>query len=350
MNILLDAPWLDRSGAPLALLRLARHLAKTHRVDLVPARAGDATLLPDFEAAGVRLLEHVAVPGDYDVLLANTLFRVQLLAAVADQMATVLWVHEPALGRRIVAENPPVADVFRRATRIVFVVGHQPAAIYRDFLRPGSWSVVPIGIDLPDVVPARPLRRQGRLDLALVGTLEPRKGQHVALQALDGLADPGIRLALVGGDRRWEDHVGGLRRFLAARPALAAAVDIVGALPPEAAVRRFAEADAALFPSLDDNMPTVLIEALGQGCPVIASALPPIAEAIEDGVTGLLVPPGDAAALGHAIARLRDDRDLAARLSANGVALARDRFGLPAHLARMEAELVRAVRERGVRP
>ncbi|MGE0722965.1 MAG: glycosyltransferase family 4 protein [Alphaproteobacteria bacterium] len=344
MNILLDAPWLDRSGAPLALLRLARDLARRHRVAIVPAPSGEQTLVPDFRAAGVRILDRTAVPGDHDVLLAATVFRLQLVAMAAERMATVVWVQEPALGRRIVVENPDAARALRRATRVVFVSDHQARDIYAGLVAPGRWEVVPIGIDVPAAPPARPPRRSGRLDLVQVATIEPRKGQHVALQALDRLDDPNLRLALVGAERPGPAAIG-IRAMLAARPALGDRVEIVGPLAPDAVLGRWAAADAALFPTLDDNLPTALLEAMAAGCPVVASALPAIAEAIEDGVTGLLVPPGDPLALAAAIARVRDDPALAARLSAAGRVMVARRFTLHDHVAAMEMALQRAVDE-----
>jgi glycosyltransferase involved in cell wall biosynthesis len=259
-------------------------------------------------------------------------------------MATLLWVLEPALGRRIVADNPAVGDAFARAGRIVFVAGSQPERIYRDFLPRPNWEVIELGIELPETLAPRPPRRHRRLDLVLVSTLERRKGQHVALHALAALADDGIRLTLVGDRTRHAGYVRELERFLASQPALAARIAIVGPVAPEAALAHYRAADAALFPTLDDNIPTALIEAMGEGCPVIASALAPIAEAVGD--AALLVPPGDAAALAAAIGRLRDDPALGARLARDGAARVRARYDLPRHLARMEDAIARAVAAR----
>jgi len=69
-----------------------------------------------------------------------------------------------------------------------------------------------------------------------------------------------------------------------------------------------------------------VIEAQAAGLPVIASRVGGIPEAVEDGVTGYLVPPGDVDALAHAIVRLADAPDEAARIGAN-LRSTRERLG-----------------------
>ena len=68
-------------------------------------------------------------------------------------------------------------------------------------------------------------------------------------------------------------------------------------------------------------MGSVLVEAMASGLPVVASAVGGIPEVVRDGETGLLVPPGDVAALTTALDRLAADPELRARLAAG----ARDR-------------------------
>jgi glycosyltransferase involved in cell wall biosynthesis len=80
--------------------------------------------------------------------------------------------------------------------------------------------------------------------------------------------------------------------------------------------------DVVALSSSDDGIGGVTIDAMSFGKPVAATSAGGIPEAILDGETGLLVPVGDAPALGGAIARLLTDRALAARLGANGLARA----------------------------
>ncbi len=79
-------------------------------------------------------------------------------------------------------------------------------------------------------------------------------------------------------------------------------------------------AGASLFvlPSLNEGISLTLLEAMAVGLPVVATKVGGTPEAVEDGVTGLLVPPGDPAALAAAIRRLRADPALARRLGEAG--------------------------------
>jgi glycosyltransferase involved in cell wall biosynthesis len=78
-----------------------------------------------------------------------------------------------------------------------------------------------------------------------------------------------------------------------------------------------ASADLLVLPSFYEELGTVLVEAMQAGVPVVASNVGGIPEAVEDGVTGLLVPPGDPVSLAAAIDAVLGDRALARRLGAN---------------------------------
>jgi glycosyltransferase involved in cell wall biosynthesis len=89
-------------------------------------------------------------------------------------------------------------------------------------------------------------------------------------------------------------------------------------------------AAVSVMPSLDEALPNVLLESMAAGTPVVATRVGGTPEAIEDGVTGMLVPPGDSVALARAIHQVLADRELAARLGENGRQLVRRRFSLDA--------------------
>jgi glycosyltransferase involved in cell wall biosynthesis len=73
-------------------------------------------------------------------------------------------------------------------------------------------------------------------------------------------------------------------------------------------------ADVAVMPSLNEALSNVLLESMAAGAPTVATRVGGTPEALIDGRTGLLVPPGDAESLAAAISRLLSDRALAARL------------------------------------
>ena len=87
-------------------------------------------------------------------------------------------------------------------------------------------------------------------------------------------------------------------------------------------------ADVAVMPSLNEALSNVLLESMAAGAPDVATRVGGTPEALVDGETGLLVPPGDRGALAAAVARLLDDRALAARLGQRGARADRDRFSV----------------------
>jgi glycosyltransferase involved in cell wall biosynthesis len=115
----------------------------------------------------------------------------------------------------------------------------------------------------------------------------------------------------------------------------------LGGLPRERVLRLFRAADAALLSSSWENFPHTVVEALAVGTPVVSTAVGGVPEVVTDGENGLLVPPGDPAALADALARLLDDDALRERL---GRAAAPSVAGLAeeATFARIEEELLRA--------
>jgi len=90
-----------------------------------------------------------------------------------------------------------------------------------------------------------------------------------------------------------------------------------------------AEVDAVALPSHREGLPRSLIEAAACGLPLVASDAPGCREVVRDGVEGLLVPVGDAAALAAAIQRLAADPALAARLGAAGRERTLREFAVP---------------------
>jgi glycosyltransferase involved in cell wall biosynthesis len=86
--------------------------------------------------------------------------------------------------------------------------------------------------------------------------------------------------------------------------------------------------DVFAFPSIAEGFGLALVEAMACGVCVVASAAGGIPEVVADGVSGLLVPPGDHAALAAAILRLLTDCELAQRVSANAIRVVSDSFGI----------------------
>jgi len=92
--------------------------------------------------------------------------------------------------------------------------------------------------------------------------------------------------------------------------------------------RHLAETDVFVLPSRSEGISNALLEAMAHGVPSIATDIPGNRDLIEDGRTGLLVPPDDAKALSEALLRLAGDRSLRETLGRAGRRLVEERFDL----------------------
>jgi glycogen synthase len=150
----------------------------------------------------------------------------------------------------------------------------------------------------------------GRPRVLFVGRLVPQKGVGTLVAAAGLLEHQSAQVLLVGdGPERSK-----LERE-AKRIGVADRLHFVGFLAHDQLPAVMSHADLLVLPSLYEELGTVLLEAMQAALPIVASKTGGIPDVIEDGVNGLLVPPGDPEALAHAINRLLADRDLARRLS-----------------------------------
>ena len=208
-----------------------------------------------------------------------------------------------------------------------FTVSEFATRLLRSRLAPGGDGRVQtayVGIPMelfraaPPPAPAPPLR------LLAVARLCEKKGIDTLVDACALLRARGVPFAL----RLFGD--GPDRAALEARAAahgLADRVHFGGAVPQEEIAREMRACHAFVLPCRRDRngdmdgIPTVFMEAMATGRPVVSCAISGIPELVRDGETGLIVPPNDPAALAGALARLASDPGLAARLGTAARAL-----------------------------
>jgi glycosyltransferase involved in cell wall biosynthesis len=220
------------------------------------------------------------------------------------------------LANRELAES--IAERAFDAASSVVAVSQEVADYVNAYLKPARQShIVPNG-----VAPDR--SNTGRLEsdvftIGFVGTLKPWHGVADLLDAFAQVhkSDCQTRLLIIGD--------GPEREPLAAdvvRCGLCEAVSFTGAVPPMEIPLQLAKMDVAVapYPTIDRFYfsPLKLYEYLAAGLPTVASRSGQIAAVIDDGVTGLLYPPGDTAALAAALQRLRSDPPLCTRLGRAG--------------------------------
>lgn len=176
-------------------------------------------------------------------------------------------------------------------------------------------EVVPNIIDLTRFVPV-PRRHFGNApQLVVARNLEPIYDIATAIRALavvrQRFSAATLTVAGSGPDLA-------ALQALAASLGLADAVHFAGRIDNAHMPRLYASADCVLNPSTVDNMPISLLEAFASGLPVVSTDAGGIPDMLVHGVSGLLVPVGDAAAMGREANRVLDDPALADRLVAAG--------------------------------
>ena len=107
------------------------------------------------------------------------------------------------------------------------------------------------------------------------------------------------------------------------------------------------EAAISVLPSLSEGTSNTLLESMAAGIPVIATRVGGNPEVIEDGVSGLLVPPRDSAALAAATGRLLEDEDLALRLGQAGMRRVSELFSIEGSVHQTEHLYQRLVEAKG---
>ncbi len=104
-----------------------------------------------------------------------------------------------------------------------------------------------------------------------------------------------------------------------------------------------ASCDIAILPSFAEGMPNAVLEYLAAGLPTIATAVGGSVEVIEDGVSGILIPPQDSEALAAALCRLLGDETLSARIARAGNTVVQQKFSfgrLTEEVDRLYSELL----------
>ncbi|MBI4571470.1 MAG: glycosyltransferase, partial [Chloroflexi bacterium] len=195
-------------------------------------------------------------------------------------------------------------------------------------------TVIPYGVDLAHFRPAaRNGVRPAEIVVGAVARLSIEKGLDVLLRAAAKLVTGGLplRVVLAGdGPRRRQ-----LER-LAARLGIAARVEFLGEVPHERVPEVLAGFDIFALPSRAEGFGVAALEAQAMELPVAGSDVHGIPDTVEDGRTGLLVPPGDVDALAAAIARLAGDAALRAEMGRAGRAIVQRRYRWEENAAQME--------------
>jgi glycosyltransferase involved in cell wall biosynthesis len=361
-RILIVVTLAETGGAQTYVASLLPALVDQFQV--VVAAHGPGPLLESARIAGARVvaLEHVRRPLSPwrdlrgllelvvllrrerpDILHANSSkagVLGRLAAALTGVPIRIFTVH----GWAFSAHTGLATALYRRAERamrplttitICVAESERASGLAARACDPARTVVIRNGVDVGDPVAAH-ADRAAPLVLA-VGRLQHPKDPFTLARAL-GLLRGKFTAMLVGEGPDRPRLEAEIRRL-----GLEQAVVLAGDRSDVADV--LAGADVFVLSSTSEGLPLSILEAMAAGLPVVASSVGGVPEAVEDGDTGLLVPPRDPARLAAALERLLADPALRRRLGSNGRERVREHFGLEAfqqrHVAVYRRELVR---------
>ncbi|HRX78379.1 MAG TPA: glycosyltransferase family 4 protein [Pirellulaceae bacterium] len=183
---------------------------------------------------------------------------------------------------------------------------------------PSDWGKIEVcrlGVDTSRFVPRPHRATSDFVNLITVGRLDPVKAQRVLIEAAEQLANSGRRfhLKIVGPG---PDH-DALADLIRSRN-LQAYVSLAGAVNQDELMRLYEVTDIFVLASFAEGVPVVLMEAMAREIPCVATWVNGVPELIENGTSGYLVPPSNAAGIAAGIAALIDDEQLRARIGAAG--------------------------------
>ncbi len=299
----------------------------TQRDGVTIHRPGATTRTDDTLAEWFRYLVACHTQTPFDVVHAYFVTQAGFLATYAGHylgIPSVISARGNDLDRAVFEP--------RRASHILYALNHATAitANTHDLVRkaqalaPGRTATyIPNGVDANLFTPTPPPNETRpvlpALDslpvLGFAGEARTKKGLATLLLAYRQIAARRpTGLLLVGGVRSGDDK-DMLKVFQKQHPNLP--LVLIPDVPPESMPAYYRMFDILLLPSLHDGLPNALLEGMACGCAIIGTPVGGMADVLEDGVNGLLVPPGQAEALTDAVERLLDDSALRRQLGHN---------------------------------
>ena len=245
----------------------------------------------------------------------------------------------------------------RAATRVVVNAGAVRDWLIADGYDADRIVVIPNGVDLQRFHgPAQPAVIRGGLGLdadvpmvTVVSRVTHLKGLETFITAASILANryPRVRFVIAGEPAPGDGLYLASLQGLAARLGVGESVVFAGLCREVPAL--LAASTVVVMPSLNEALSNSLLEAMAAGAPTVATRVGGTPEAMTDGKSGLLVPPGDVRALAARIGQLLDDRQTAAALGHAARGVIEQRFSLPRMVAATEQVYEDLLRERSSR-
>lgn len=215
--------------------------------------------------------------------------------------------------------------------RFVACISHFARSQAMYFSEPDQWQklhIVHCGVE-PDRYLPEPSTNT-RAKILFIGRLTPIKGVRLLLEAVAAVLESCVDIELeIIGDGEDRAHLEALSADLEPH------IRFLGYRSQGEVATALQTADMLVLPSFAEGLPVVLMEALAAGKPVICSQVAGVAELVEDGKSGFIIPAGDVESLADRIRYLAQDADLRACMGAHGRARVETEFNIATEAARL---------------
>jgi glycosyltransferase involved in cell wall biosynthesis len=274
------------------------------------ARAAATAALARLPAGSTAVIDGLALPAFADCL-AREARRLRLIGFIHHPLSL-----ETGLSATKVQDYAEIeARLWPLLRGILCPSAHTAKAVIATGVAAQRVAITMPGTARPDIATAR--SAAGPLRLLAVGTITPRKGHLLLIEALAELRDFAWRLTCIGSLERDRTAAAALRGAIAAYN-LGDRVALDGECRPEHLSAAYRDADLFVLPSYEEGYGMVYAEALAHGLPIIATTAGAIPDTVP-ATASLLVPPGDVAALRDALRLMFTDTKFRARLAAGAV-------------------------------
>lgn len=325
---------LSSSGAPILLLHLATWCKANGIFPVVIAPEGGA-LHDKFQAAGITtIVDPLVETGhesfrkllrDFDCIVANTIRAWPAIGpARLENVPVMWWLHETLAGDHFLRKDANLRAALPLAD-FIFTPTERTSAVYRPFT---DHPVRRLRSGIPDLAPAREAEpaRKGQVRFLLLGSMEPRKGQDIFVEAVRRLP-PALQ-------SKAEFKIVGRMMVpeFAAKIANAANglnnLSINNEVSHADALELLRQCDVLVCASRDEAMPMTIMEGMSLGKAIISTKVGGVSEVLRDGENALVVSPENASALSAAFERLVTEHDLMAKLGRNARTTYEENFTL----------------------
>lgn len=236
------------------------------------------------------------------------------------------WIHR---ANKIVGLNRAIVDLVSRHFRMI--LKHVPIA--------------PNPINIEEFKPSSVIQKK-EIGVIYVGRLEFRKGVHLLIRTIPSVLKkiPGAKFIFIGNDCGMKSYL--LDKITQFK--IQDSVKFIDQMPRYKLIEYYQRNTICVVPSLWENHPYAVLEAMACGKPVIASNVSGISEIIKDNINGILVPPGSVSALSRVIKKLLSDEKLLERLGNNARKYIEEEYA-PIKIAQKNIKIYEELLEKNIR-